>query len=86
MLDGPWGEGHVDLPNIHDRLYLRHGLRPSEDCCIGNSWYVGANVAGKPRVVMPYMGGAAVYTEKIEAVARENYTGFVFARSRLCNI
>lgn len=44
----------------------------------GNSWYVGANVSGKPRVVMPYMGGAATYTEKIEAVARENYTGFVF--------
>jgi cyclohexanone monooxygenase len=45
----------------------------------GNSWYVGANVSGKPRVVMPYMGGAATYSEKLEAVARENYTGFVFA-------
>jgi cyclohexanone monooxygenase len=44
----------------------------------GNSWYVGANVPGKPRVVMPYMGGAATYIEKIEAVARENYSGFVF--------
>jgi cyclohexanone monooxygenase len=44
----------------------------------GNSWYVGANVPGKPRVVMPYMGGAATYIEKIEAIARENYTGFVF--------
>ncbi len=44
-----------------------------------NSWYVGANVAGKPRVVMPYMGGAATYMEKIEGVARDNYTGFKFA-------
>jgi cyclohexanone monooxygenase len=44
----------------------------------GNSWYVGANVPGKPRVVMPYMGGAATYMEKIEAVARENYSRFVF--------
>jgi cyclohexanone monooxygenase len=44
----------------------------------GNSWYVGANVAGKPRVVMPYMGGAATYMEKIENVARENYSGFMF--------
>jgi cyclohexanone monooxygenase len=44
----------------------------------GNSWYVGANVPGKPRVVMPYMGGAATYMEKIEAVARDNYFGFVF--------
>ena len=44
----------------------------------GNSWYVGANVAGKPRVVMPYMGGAATYMEKIQTIARENYSGFVF--------
>ena len=44
----------------------------------GNSWYVGANVPGKPRVVMPYMGGAATYMEKIESVARENYSGFRF--------
>jgi cyclohexanone monooxygenase len=44
----------------------------------GNSWYVGANVPGKPRVVMPYMGGAATYLEKIEVVARENYSGFIF--------
>jgi cyclohexanone monooxygenase len=48
----------------------------------GNSWYVGANVAGKPRVVMPYMGGAATYMEKIEAVARESYSGFVFTGSQ----
>jgi cyclohexanone monooxygenase len=44
----------------------------------GNSWYVGANVPGKPRVVMPYMGGAATYMEKIEAVARHDYSGFVY--------
>jgi cyclohexanone monooxygenase len=43
-----------------------------------NSWYVGANVPGKPRVVMPYMGGAATYMEKIEGVARDNYSGFKF--------
>jgi cyclohexanone monooxygenase len=35
-----------------------------------NSWYVGANVPGKPRFVMPYMAGAASYMEKIEGVAR----------------
>jgi cyclohexanone monooxygenase len=44
----------------------------------GNSWYVGANVAGKPRVVMPYMGGAATYMEKLQNVARDNYSGFTF--------
>jgi cyclohexanone monooxygenase len=49
-------------------------LRPS---C--NSWYVGANVPGKPRVFMPYMGGMPAYRKKCEAVAANGYEGFVTA-------
>ena len=41
-----------------------------------NSWYVGANVAGKPRRVMPYTGGFPAYIEKCEAVAANGYEGF----------
>ena len=41
-----------------------------------NSWYVGANVAGKPRVVMPYMGGAAQYEEICNKIAANSYQGF----------
>jgi cyclohexanone monooxygenase len=41
-----------------------------------NSWYVGANVPGKPRVFMPYVGGVGAYREKCEQVARDNYEGF----------
>ena len=44
-----------------------------------NSWYLGANVPGKPRVFMPYVGGLPVYAEKCEEVARNNYEGFVLA-------
>ena len=44
-----------------------------------NSWYVGANVPGKPRVVMPYMGGAPQYEEICNRVAAENYEGFIRA-------
>lgn len=40
-----------------------------------NSWYVGANVPGKPRVVMPYMGGAVQYEEICNKVAADNYRG-----------
>jgi cyclohexanone monooxygenase len=43
-----------------------------------NSWYVGANVPGKPRFVMPYMGGAATYMNKIDSIARSGYKGFKF--------
>jgi cyclohexanone monooxygenase len=42
-----------------------------------NSWYTGANVPGKPRVFMPYLGGVAAYGEKCAAVAQGGYTGFM---------
>jgi cyclohexanone monooxygenase len=40
-----------------------------------NSWYLGANVPGKPRVFMPYLGYPA-YAEKCRDVAANGYEGF----------
>ena len=39
-----------------------------------NSWYVGANIEGKPRVFMPYIGPD--YRQRCEAVAAAGYEGF----------
>jgi cyclohexanone monooxygenase len=41
-----------------------------------SSWYVGANVPGKPRVFMPYIGGYPAYAAKIADVAAKGYDGF----------
>jgi len=41
-----------------------------------NSWYVGANIAGKPRVFMPYIGGFLVYKSKCDDIAAHGYAGF----------
>ena len=46
-----------------------------------NSWYLGANIPGKPRVFMPYIGGFGVYREKCNEVAANGYEGFVLERS-----
>ncbi|TDH61050.1 NAD(P)/FAD-dependent oxidoreductase [Dankookia rubra] len=43
----------------------------------GHSWYLGANVPGKPRVFMPYAGGMARYREICNEVAAKGYEGFV---------
>jgi len=43
-----------------------------------NSWYLGANVPGKPRVFMPYIGFPP-YVEKCNQVAAEGYSGFVLS-------
>lgn len=42
-----------------------------------NSWYLGANIPGKPRVFMPYLGWDS-YTAACEGVARDGYEGFRF--------
>ena len=42
------------------------------------SWYVGANVEGKTRTFMPYIGGFAGYIGHCERVREEGYPGFVF--------
>ena len=41
------------------------------------SWYMGANVPGKPRVFMPYLGGVAGYRAICEGIAADDYRGFV---------
>ena len=43
-----------------------------------NSWYLGANIPGKPRIFMPYVGGYSRYRERCEQVVAENYEGFRF--------
>jgi cyclohexanone monooxygenase len=40
------------------------------------SWYMGANIPGKPRVFMPYIGGVGAYRQKCAEIASEGYTGF----------
>ncbi len=42
------------------------------------SWYMGANIPGKPRVFMPYAAGVGVYREICDRVAANEYEGFAF--------
>jgi cyclohexanone monooxygenase len=39
-------------------------------------WYTGANIPGKPRVFMPYVGGVGVFRARCEAIAGAGYAGF----------
>ena len=41
-----------------------------------NSWYMGANVPGKPRVFLPYVGGVDVYRRACDEVVERGYLGF----------
>jgi cyclohexanone monooxygenase len=44
-----------------------------------DSWYLGANIPGKPRVFMPYVGGVGTYRERCDQVAAGGYEGFVLS-------
>jgi cyclohexanone monooxygenase len=44
-----------------------------------DSWYMGSNVPGKPRVFMAYIGGVGVYRQKCDEVAANGYEGFALA-------
>jgi cation diffusion facilitator CzcD-associated flavoprotein CzcO len=46
---------------------------------LANSWYVGANIPGKPRMLMPYLGGVGTYRAKCAEIAAKGYEGFALS-------
>ncbi len=48
---------------------------------LANSWYIGANIPGKPRVLMPYAGGVGAYRKRCEEIAAQHYEGFALSRA-----
>ena len=57
----------------HVQAVAAQGLKGTTD-----SWYLGANVAGKARVFMPYYGGFPDYCRKCEEIVSNGYEGFIF--------
>ena len=49
-----------------------------------NSWYLGANIPGKPRIFLPYIGGLDVYRTECSAVAADGYRGFAMRSPTPC--
>ena len=48
-----------------------------------NSWYMGANIPGKPRIFMPYIGGVGVYRQICNDVAAKDYEGFTMTATQV---
>ncbi|HEU4322229.1 MAG TPA: NAD(P)/FAD-dependent oxidoreductase [Roseiflexaceae bacterium] len=44
---------------------------------LADSWYVGANIPGKPRMFLPYAGGVGAYRQRCAEVAATGYEGFI---------
>ena len=41
------------------------------------SWYMGANIPGKPRELLNYPGGVPMYLQMCKASAANGYEGFL---------
>ncbi len=44
------------------------------------TWYMGANIPGKPRVFMPYLGGVGPYRQKCDEIVANDHEGFAFTQ------
>lgn len=69
----------IEARRLHEQDWMAHVQEVAESTLYprANSWYLGANVPGKPRKFMPYLGGVGVYRAKCDAVVRAGYDGFV---------
>jgi cyclohexanone monooxygenase len=72
------GIGTIEATEEAQDQWVRHvakvasyTLYPKTD-----SWYMGANVPGKPRVFLAYVGGLVAYRAQCNEVAAEDYRGF----------
>jgi len=67
---------HTYADDWMDDVNARAGKSVFRTC---DSWYVGANIPGKPRVFMPRPGFPS-YVDECERVAANGYKGFVLSR------
>lgn len=81
MLDQ--GHARVEADQQAEDLWVQHNddvanatLYPK-----ANSWYMGANIPGKPRIFMPYVGGVHTYARLCNEIAAKGYEGFVFSNT-----
>ncbi|MFE7651289.1 cyclohexanone monooxygenase, partial [Streptomyces phaeoluteigriseus] len=61
--------------------WTAHSLELADRTLFGSapSWYTGANIAGKARGFLPYIGGFKAYIDRCEEVAAAGFRGFVLS-------
>jgi cation diffusion facilitator CzcD-associated flavoprotein CzcO len=75
------GQSRVEATEDAEEAWVEHVRQVAELTLFSqaNSWYLGANIPGKKRVFMPYVGGFAPYRERCDEVAANGYEGFAFS-------
>lgn len=77
------GYSRVETEAEAEREWVQHvnDLADATLFPVANSWYVGANVPGKPRVFMAYVGGVPAFRQACDEVVEAGYRGFRMERA-----
>ena len=70
--------GEIEAEEAAESAWVEEVTEAAERTLLvkANSWYMGANIPGKPRVILPYAGGFHVYKQKCDEIAARGYVGF----------
>ena len=72
------GHNWIEAGSGAEDDWVAHNNRLGDETLypLADSWYVGANIPGKPRVFLPYIGGLGSYRRLCDRVAADGYRGF----------
>ena len=75
------GISRIEATESAEQGWVRHVAEEGDATLfpLADSWYVGANIPGKTRVFMPYVGGMGKYRDHCDHSAQHDYEGFVLS-------
>jgi cation diffusion facilitator CzcD-associated flavoprotein CzcO/acetyl esterase/lipase len=75
------GADTIEPTELAQRRWVQHSNEIADLTLLptANSWYMGANVPGKPQVFLPYPGGVGAYRAICDEVVERGYLGFTLA-------
>ena len=78
------GRALIEATPEAEERWTRHVTEVAEGTLFlqAETWYVGANIPGKPRVIYPYLGGVGAYRVICDGVAAKDYEGFRVSRGK----
>jgi cyclohexanone monooxygenase len=80
---GTRGMSRIEATQEAERKWTEHAQEVASATLypLANSWYMGANIPGKARVFMPYVGGVHTYKRHCDEIVRNGYEGFVMSNA-----
>ncbi len=73
------GMARVEATQAAENRWVQHNNDVADSTLypLANSWYMGANIPGKPRIFMPYVGGFDRYKRNCDEIAATGYEGCI---------